>query len=117
MPSPSMMELFVNGLVLGPDNFRPVLILKGKNEEDVLPVWLSPFEFDSSDLENRSMLKSSYFHQVTAKILKEMNWKLDRCEFVDIVGHHQYVDLYLSGDGARKKIRASAEESMSLCLA
>jgi len=111
-----LVELFVRGIVVGPGHFRPVLILKGVDDEDVLPVWLSNMEFDSMDQENQSVLKSSYFHQVTKKILKEIGLQLEKCCFQDLIGHLQYVDLHFSGEGLSKTVRTTAEECMSLCL-
>ncbi|MGE3974218.1 MAG: hypothetical protein AB7F59_06810 [Bdellovibrionales bacterium] len=132
--SQELIELFVKGVVVGPGHLRPVLLLKDKAEQETFPVWLNPLEFESLDVQNSPALKSSYFHIITRKIMKEIGYRLDRCCFTDIVGHRQYVNLFmvkeepveskkiitsltenLSVEG--RWIQASAEEAMSLCLA
>lgn len=112
-------ELSVKGIVVGSGPMRPVLILRGSEEEELMPVWLNAHEFENLDPNSTQVLKSSYFHQVTSKILKELGYQLEKCCFTEVVGHHQYVELHLrrQGDDSEKVIRSSAEESMPLCLA
>jgi len=114
--SSTMIELFVKGIVVGPGHLRPVLLLRDAKDQETLPVWLNPLEFESLDAQSSPALKSSYFHIITRKIMKDIGYTLDRCVFTDLVGHHQYVNLHLAGPDDRW-ISASAEEAMSLCLA
>ncbi len=112
-------EVFVKGIVLGPGHTRPVLIMKGPEEDDVFPVWLSNMEFDSIEQTNMGVLKSSYFHGTSVKILKAAGLQVSRCDFVDVVGHHQYVDLHLTRETGEtvQIVKSNAEESISFCLA
>jgi hypothetical protein len=117
--SQEYVELFVKGIVVGPGYLRPVLLLRDKTEQETLPVWLNPLEFESLDVQSSPALKSSYFHIITRKIMKEMGYRMDRCVFTDLVGHHQYVNIFLVKEAAEDGlwVQSSAEEAMSLCLA
>lgn len=117
--SETLKEVWVKGIVLGPGNTRPVLIMKGAQEDDIFPVWLSNLEFDSIEQSNMGVLKSTFFHGTSVKILKALGLKVGQCVFVEVVGHHQYVDMYVTNEGgdAVKTIRSNAEECISFCLA
>jgi len=93
--------------------------MKGQDEDDVFPVWLSNLEFDSIEQSNTGVLKSSYFHTTSVKVLKALGFKVFSCTFVDVVGHHQYVDLSVNNDSGEtvQVVRANAEECMSFCMA
>src|SRR4051812_34282188 len=112
-------EVWVKGIVLGPGHSRPVLIMKGEQDDDIFPVWLSNLEFDSVEQSNMGVLKSSYFHSTSVKVLKDLGLKIGQCVFVEIVGHHQYVDLKIINEGGDtvQTVRAIAEECISFCLA
>lgn len=112
-------EVWIKGIVLGPGHTRPVIIMKGDHEDDIFPVWLSNMEFESVEQSNLGMLKSSFFHTSSVKVLKSLGLKIGQCHFIELVGHHQYVDLLIINEGGDtvKTVRSSAEESISFALA
>jgi hypothetical protein len=118
-PGANLKEVFVKGIVLGPGHSRPVLIMKGDQEEDIFPVWLSNMEFDNMEQSNLGVLKSSFFHATSVKVLKSLGLKVGTCIFVEVVGHHQYVDLKVVNEGGDtvQSIRSVAEDCISFCLA
>lgn len=119
MESKDLLEVWVKGIVLGPGHSRPVLIMKGTSEDDIFPVWLSNMEFESMEQSNLGVLKSSFFHASSVKIFKALGLKVEQCIFVDLIGHHQYVDLHITKESGEvaQVLRLNAEECVSLCLA
>lgn len=107
-------ELFAHGITLGSRQRRPVLILKDKSGETSLAVWLNPI--DASHALQDFAYQASASHTVTEKLLERVKYKLERCVFAEIQGHHQYVDLYFSGE-PKFHLRVRADVAMSLCLA
>ncbi len=61
-------------------------------------------------------------HAVTRRLLEMMKVTVESCVFVDLIGHHQFVNLNLrstdvaSGESELKTLRVRADEAMSFCL-
>jgi len=129
-------ELFPHGISVGSDIGRPVLVLKDRNGIEVLPVWMHPLDAGVAlaELSNSSGISP---HAVTRRVLESLNVRLESCTFVDLVGHHQFVQLALEPLNAdlqmadfanakmgvksatlasKKMLRVRADEAMSFCL-
>jgi hypothetical protein len=113
-------ELFPHGISVGSDIGRPVLVLKDKNGIEVLPVWMHPLDAGVAlaELSNSSGVSP---HAVTRRVLESLNVRLNSCTFVDLVGHHQFVQLGLEPlkkeiGSTPKTLRVRADEAMSFCL-
>jgi hypothetical protein len=114
-------ELFPSGIEVENSLGRPVLVLKDRSGNEVLPVWISPIDAGMA-LADMSKSTSVSPHVVTGKILEAIGLKADTCSFVDLVGHHQFVQLsFKPVESKRKKapvvIRLRADEAMSYCMA
>lgn len=108
-------ELFVFGMTMGTEGRRPVLILKDKTGNLVLPVWVNPIEISFAMSETAHQAHAA--HSVAFKIMQNFGLKLERCVFDSIKGHHQYVRLEFSGNEKLTHLEARADDAMSLCLA
>ena len=112
-------ELFPGGIAVNSGVGRPLLILKDKSGNDVLPVWMNPVDAGVAvaELSENSGLSP---HVVTRKVLEALNLACEACTFVDLVGHHQYVQLLFRpvGDSQAQPmvLRLRADEAMSFCL-
>jgi bifunctional DNase/RNase len=113
--SEELLELFVFGMTMGTEGRRPVLILKDKTGNVVLPVWVNPIEI--SFAMNETAHQAHAAHSVAFKIMQTFGLKLERCVFDSIKGIHQYVRLEFSGNEKLTQLEARADDAMSLCLA
>lgn len=108
-------ELFPFGISLAYGS-RPVMIFKDEEEELTLPVWLN--EMDAglalAEADPNNTVDSPHF--VTKKIMEEVGAELKECYFVEIIGHHQYVNLIFGGHRKLKSMRCRADQAMSLCV-
>ncbi len=114
------LELFPYGVTFDSDGFaspeRPVMFFRDKEETHTLPVWLSPLDAGIllCQQDKRSISKNP--HNLSLKLIKSLGIDLERCVFVDIKGHHQYVDLHFAGASQLTKVRSRADEAISFCL-
>jgi bifunctional DNase/RNase len=108
-------EFFVHGITLGSSRRRPVLILKDSDEQATLPIWLNPIDasYALADFAHQAYAA----HAVTLQLLERFALKLERCLFIEVRGHHQYVRLEFSGNPQVTQMELRADEAMSLCLA
>jgi hypothetical protein len=108
-------EIFPQGISVSTALSRPVMVFKDKLEIEVLPVWMAPLDAGVA-LAELSHTSSTTPHAVTRRLMELMDIKLETCSFVEIVGHHQFVELKFNGAGGAKTLRVRADEAMSFCL-
>jgi hypothetical protein len=108
-------EIFPQGISVSSALSRPIMVFKDKLELEVLPVWITPLDTGVA-LAELSHGSGATPHAVTRRLMEMLSIKLESCTFVDIIGHHQYVELkLLSADGV-KTLRVRADEAMSFCI-
>lgn len=110
-------ELFPHGISVGSTVGRPVLILKDKAMIEVLPVWMHPLDAGVA-LAELSQGSGASPHSVTKRVLEMAGLSLTACVFVEIIGHHQFIDLVFSNPQGveTNRLRVRADEAMSFCL-
>ncbi len=109
-------ELLPYGVTVSLDRSRPIMLFKSEDGEEVLPVWLSPLEVGIALTQNQRLTSNVSPHDVTAMVLQNQGLKLERCDFVEVRGHHQFVDLHFSGSPGLTHLRVRADQAVSLCL-
>lgn len=108
-------ELFPHGISISSSLGRPVLILKDKAGVEVMPVWMQPLDAGVAIAE-LSHGSGATPHVVTRRLLEALNLKLESCAFVELIGHHQFVNLTFRGEEQVLTLRVRADEAMSFCL-
>lgn len=117
-------ELLPSGISVSTSIARPVLVLKDRTGVEVLPVWMQPLDA-SVAMAELSHTAGATPHSVTRKLLAMMTAEVVSCTFVDLVGHHQFVDINVAvqdsaSENADQKViktlRVRADEAMSFCL-
>jgi uncharacterized protein len=109
-------EMFPYGLVVNPDQTRPVMIFKDKSQKRVLPVWMSPVDAGVAVSQTGGQEPDASPHHLTSEIFKLLGLKLEQCFFKELKGHYQIVELHFSGDPRVAKVEARADEAISFCL-
>ncbi len=104
------------GLSLNLDPSRPMLLLRDETGQHTLPVFLTPIEAGVTIQQSNQQVLPTTPHRVTEMLLESLNIKIEKCVFVAIKDHHQYMRLYLDGHPSQGSLKVKAEEAMSLCL-
>lgn len=108
-------ELFPHGLSVATAVGRPILILKDRSGVEVLPVWVHPLDAGVA-LAELSQGSGVTPHSAVRRILQALDVRVESCTFVDLVGHHQFVQVAFRGDPRLQVLRLRADEAMSFCL-
>ena len=112
-----LVEIFPYGITFSPDQSRPIMLFKDKDEVKVLPVWLSPLDAGITIQQNSVELgHCASPYSLTWKILKPLGIYLEKCIFKDVKGHHQFVELQFSGHPKLTTLTSRADEAISFCL-
>ena len=110
------LELEPYGVTTSADSARPVMLFKVIGGEEILPVWLSPIDAGIAITQHNVKLAGHSPHDLTSKVLENLNVHLDTCLFTEVKGHHQYVELHFSGSRRLKSIATRADQAISFSL-
>lgn len=114
----TLLELQVYGLVVGPHQPRPMLLMKEKLGDQLLPVALNPLEaqvlaFGSDRPEGP--------HGATWGLIKAFSVQIQKCQFREIRRGRQVLEIYVTGPSSTagsmtQVLETYAESSMSFAL-
>lgn len=109
-----LIELEVYGLVVGPYQGRPLLLLKDKVGDNILPVGIS--EVEAQILAHGSD-RTDGPHGPSLGVLKDLGVRISRANFTEMRGNRQVLEIHVSkADGVDSVIESFAENSISFCL-
>ncbi len=111
-----LIELMPYGMSLHNDTTRPFLLLKDATGQYTLPVGINQIEAGVTLTQSSTTQALGTPHTFSEKLLTSLDIRIDKCIFVEISGHHQYVRVYMSGHPRFQSLKLKAEDAMSLCL-
>lgn len=117
MKKPLWLELEPWGVSVGVDEPRPSLMFRVQGSQQVIPIFVSASE--AAVVLSRNQAQQSSPHGVSLLILAHLGYKATECRFVEIQGHHVFVEVILtpSKKGKKKEIvKARADQALSFCL-
>lgn len=112
----NLIRLFPYGITLVQVPGRPILLLKDESGMHTLPVAINPLEAGVAVQQSQTASLATSPHNVTKVLLESLNIKIEKCVFVEIKGHHQYVRLTIDGHPTYGSLKFKADDVMSLCL-
>ncbi len=111
-----LIELKPFGMSIDNETTRPFLLLKDDTGRFTLPVGISQIEAGVTLTQSSSHTTSGTPHRFSEKLLTSLEIKIEKCIFVEINGHHQFVRVFMQGHPRMQSLKLKAEEAMSLCL-
>lgn len=112
----NLIRLFPYGITLMQVPGRPILLLKDEKGQHTFPVAINQLEAGVAVQQSQKNQPAHSPHNVTKILLQSLNIKIEKCVFVEIKGHHQYVRLTIDGHPQYGSLKFKADEVMSLCL-
>lgn len=111
-----MIELIISGLGIDSSNNSPVVLLKEKEGERVLPIWIGPSEASAIAMEISGVkFKRPLTHDLFRDCLIKLGVTMDHVFIHDLKENTYYARISLDHDG--KKIELDARPSDSIALA
>ncbi len=111
-----LIELKPYGMSLNNETTRPFLILKDASGRFILPVGINQLEAGVTLTQSSPSASMGTPHVFSEKLLQSLDITIDKCIFVEIAGHHQFVRIYMTGHPRYQSMKLKAEDAMSLCL-
>ncbi len=111
-------EVKVGALILDPHSGTPIVILKGLNEETVLPIWVGTFEANAIALEiEKGTPQRPLTHDLMRNVIVEMGGHLERVIISDLRENTFYALIEMSIDGEQRAVMdARPSDAIALAL-
>jgi len=110
-------EMMIKGLMIDPITNMPIVILKDKAGERVLPIWVGVFEANAIALQIENIsTPRPMTHDLIKNILTEIEAEVQRIVVSDLRDNTFYAMIYLDRDGETIAIDARPSDAIALAL-
>jgi bifunctional DNase/RNase len=112
-----LIEVVIKGLTLDPVTNSPIIILKDKGSERVLPIWINPFEASaiSSQIENVTPARPMT-HDLLRNVIADLDGKVDRVIVSELKENIFYATVQLMVRGELVAVDARPSDAIALAL-
>jgi len=110
-------EMVIKGLMIDPITNMPIVILKDKGGERVLPIWVGVFEANAIALQIENIATPRPMtHDLLRNILSEIEANVQRIVVSDLRDNTFYAMIYLNRGGELIAIDARPSDAIALAL-
>lgn len=110
-------EMTIKGLMIDPITNMPIVILKDKGGDRVLPIWVGVFEANAIALQIENIsTPRPMTHDLLKNILSEIEADVQRVVVSDLRDNTFYAMIYLDRDGETIAIDARPSDAIALAL-
>jgi bifunctional DNase/RNase len=112
-----LIEVVIKGLTLDPVTNSPIVILKDKGSDRVLPIWINPFEASaiSSQIENLTPARPMT-HDLLRNVIADLDGKVDRVIVSDLKENTFFATVQLTVRGELVAVDARPSDAIALAL-
>ncbi len=109
--------MYVQGITVDPDSKSPILILKEKDGERTLPVWIGLLEATAiaTSIEKLEFARP-LTHDLAVNLLKAAGVAMPLVEITDIRDKTYYARIVLESGGKRVEVDARPSDAVALAL-
>ncbi len=110
-------EMTIKGLMIDPMTNMPIVILKDKEGERVLPIWVGVFEANAIALQIENIsTPRPMTHDLIRNILSEIEADVQRIVVCELRENTFYAMIYLDREGETMAIDARPSDAIALAL-
>ncbi len=112
-----LIEMSIKGLMVDPVTNTPIVILKDKGGDRVLPIWVGIFEANAIALQIENIATSRPMtHDLLRNVISDMDGRVDRVVVCDLKDNTFYAIIHLTVRGERVAIDARPSDAIALAL-
>ena len=112
-----MIEMNIKGLMVDPITNMPIVILKDKDGERVLPIWVGIFEANAIALQIENIVTPRPMtHDLLRNIITDLDGQVDRVVVSDLKENTFYAIVHLTVRGERIAVDARPSDAIALAL-
>jgi bifunctional DNase/RNase len=112
-----LIEMTIKGLMVDPITNMPIVILKDKAGERVLPIWVGVFEANAIALQIENVATPRPMtHDLLRNIITDLDGTVDRVVVSDLKDNTFYAIIHLTVRGERVAVDARPSDAIALAL-
>src|SRR5215204_4085140 len=112
-----LIEMTIKGLMLDPITNTPIVILKDKDGDRVLPIWVGLFEANAIALQIENVATPRPMtHDLLRNIITDLDGHVDRIVVSDLKEKTFYAIVHLTVRGERVAVDARPSDAIALAL-
>ena len=110
-------EMTIKGLMVDPITNMPIVILKDKDGERVLPIWVGIFEANAIALQIENVATPRPMtHDLLRNVISDLDGQVDRVVVCDLKENTFYAIIHLTVRGERVAVDARPSDAIALAL-
>ena len=112
-----LIEMTIKGLMVDPITNMPIVILKDKDGDRVLPIWVGIFEANAIALQIENIATPRPMtHDLLRNIITDLDGQVDRVVVSDLKENTFFAIIHLTVRGERVAIDARPSDAIALAL-
>ena len=112
-----LIEMTIKGLMVDPITNMPIVILKDKEGDRVLPIWVGIFEANAIALQIENIATPRPMtHDLLRNIITDLEGQVDRVVVCDLKDNTFYAIIHLTVKGERVAVDARPSDAIALAL-
>ena len=112
-----LIEMSIKGLMVDPITNMPIVILKDKGGDRVLPIWVGIFEANAIALQIENIATPRPMtHDLLRNVITDLEGHVDRVVVSDLKDNTFYALIHLTVRGERVTIDARPSDAIALAL-
>src|SRR5919205_4139415 len=110
-------EMTIKGLMVDPITNMPIVILRDKEGQKVLPIWVGIFEANAIALQIENIATPRPMtHDLLRNIITDLDGRVDRIVVSDLKENTFYAIVHLTVRGERVAVDARPSDAIALAL-
>jgi hypothetical protein len=112
-----LIEMTIKGLMVDPVTNMPIVILKDKSGDRVLPIWVGIFEANAIALQIENVAAPRPMtHDLLRNVIADLEGQVDRVVVCDLKDNTFYAVIHLTVRGERVAVDARPSDAIALAL-
>jgi bifunctional DNase/RNase len=110
-------EMSIKGLMVDPITNTPIVILRDREGQKVLPIWVGIFEANAIALQIENIATARPMtHDLLRNVIRDLNAEVQKIVVCDLQDNTFYALIYLQLNGATVAIDARPSDAIALAL-
>ena len=112
-----LIEMTIKGLMVDPITNMPIVILKDKDGDRVLPIWVGIFEANAIAVQIENIeTRRPMTHDLLRNVITDLDGQVDRIVVSDLKDNTFYAVIHLTVRGERVAVDARPSDAIALAL-
>ncbi len=113
-----LVEVKIGALIMDPNSNSPIVVLKGVDTDNILPIWVGPFEANAIALEIEKIApQRPMTHDLLRNLIVEMDFSVSKIIISNLEDNTFFAIIELSGNNDDEVLVFDARPSDAIALA